>query len=318
MSGAKKEDEQASGVVVRAFGKHYSVRVNGRDFDCGVRLNVKLAAGPVTPVTVGDDVEITVLGESQGIIERVAPRRTSFFRPSKGRTSHKQALAANIDQLAIVVSVAEPPLKPRLIDRFIIAAELGGLKPLALINKTDLGRPPLVDELLDGYAKIGVPALALSASSGEGLPELQKILDGKRTLFVGHSGVGKSTLLNSLLPGLDLKTAEVSGHTSKGRHTTTRVELHELPSGGFLVDSPGLKILSLWEVTEKNLASHFTEFAQFAPECRFSDCRHISEPSCAVKAAVDRGDIPSFRYESYLAILDSLRNPRPGVQLFED
>ncbi|MBN4072391.1 ribosome small subunit-dependent GTPase A, partial [bacterium AH-315-F03] len=272
-----------------AYGKNFTIRIDGTDIDCGVRLNVKRAAGQVTPVTVGDDVEITLLGDNRGIIEKVFKRRTSFFRPSKGRTSHKQAIAANIDQLAIVVSVAEPPLKPRLIDRFTVVAELGGLTPLVVINKTDLGRPPLVDALLAGYRKIGIPALAVSASIEEGLEEIRELLDNKRTLFVGHSGVGKSTLLNALLPGTNIKTAEISERNQKGRHTTTRVELHEMPTGGFLVDSPGLKILSLWEVTERNLAGHFREFAEFTPDCKFNDCRHLHEPNCAVKAAFAEG-----------------------------
>lgn len=318
MNTKQAKTDRLNGVVVRAFGKNFTVRVEGIDYSCGVRLNVKLAAGPVTPVTVGDDVEISDLGEGRGIIESVGPRRTSFFRPSKGRTSHKQALAANIDQLAIVVSVDEPPLKPRLIDRFTVVAELGGLKPLVIINKTDLGHPALVDELIVGYQKIDIQAVALSASSGSGLERLKELLNGKRTLFVGHSGVGKSTLVNALLPGLDLKTAEVSERTNKGRHTTTRVELHPLPFGGFLVDSPGLKILSLWEVTEKNLADHFVEFAEYTGGCRFNDCRHVSEPSCGVKSALDQGLIPRFRYESYLSILDSLINPRAGDRSFED
>ncbi|HSG99098.1 MAG TPA: ribosome small subunit-dependent GTPase A [candidate division Zixibacteria bacterium] len=305
-TGTDRGDVRRSGVVVRAFGKRFTVRSGGLDVDCKVRTQIKKDSPDVTPVTAGDDVEFILTGDGQGIIERVLPRRTSFFRHSKGRSSKKQVLAANIDQLVIVESIHEPPLKPTLVDRFIVAAELGRLQPVVVLNKADLGLTPTVGELVDGYRRIEIPVFVTSAADGRGLEELRCELAGKRSLFVGHSGVGKSTLLNELIPGLDIRTADISESTGKGRHTTTHVELHEFPSGGYLVDSPGLKVLSLWELTAEELPWRFREFERFSSECRFRDCAHLSEPDCAVQAAVACGDIPEFRYQSYLQIRQSL------------
>ncbi len=294
------------GVVIRASGSRFTVQSGSTEYDCGVRVNVKRDSPTTTPVAAGDDVEFLDLGDGRGIIELVAPRRTSFSRPKKGLPGARQVVAANVDQLAIVVSVKEPPLKPGLIDRFTVSAEQGGLDPLIVINKTDLGQTPLVAELEAGYRQIGIPVCLVSANRPESLKELEELLKDKRTLFVGNSGVGKSTLLNTLLPDLNIKTAEVSKSTSRGRHTTTRVELHSLPGGGYLVDSPGLKVLSFFEISPRTLPSYFKEFAQFQGQCRFDDCLHISEPGCAVKEALDSGQIPSLRYQSYLKITQTL------------
>ena len=294
------------GVVIRAFGNRFTVKSDSDEYDCAVRLTVKRDSPAATPVAAGDDVEFTLIGDGRGIIERVAPRRTSFSRPWKGISGRRQTLAANVDQLAIVVSVKEPPLKPGLIDRFTVSAAQGGLDPLVVINKIDLGRTALVSELEKAYRQIDIPVCTVCAAKRETLSELEQLLSDKRTLFVGHSGVGKSTLLNTILPELNIKTAEVSKSTRRGRHITTRVELHALPGGGYLVDSPGLKVLSFWEISRRTLPGYFKEFAQFRGQCRFDDCLHISEPGCAVKGAVDSGRIPGLRYESYLKISDTL------------
>lgn len=294
------------GVVIRASGSRFTVRSESTEYVCGVRVNVKRDSPTTTPVAAGDDVEFIQLGDGKGVIERVAPRRTSFSRPKKGLSGRRQVVAANVDQLAIVVSVDEPPLKAGLIDRFTVSAEQGGLEPLVVINKTDLGRPPLVAELEAAYRQIDIPVCAVSATRPDSLKELEQLLKDKRTLFVGNSGVGKSTLLNTLLPELNIKTAEISKSTNKGRHTTTRVELHALPCGGYLVDSPGLKVLSFFEISPKTLPAYFKEFAQFLGQCRFDDCLHISEPGCAVKEALASGQIPDSRYQSYLKISQTL------------
>ncbi len=294
------------GVIIRAYGNRFVARTERGDLSCVIRENVKRAAQADTPVVVGDDATITPLSDKDGVIESIGPRRTAFFRQDKGRADRKQTLAANIDQLIIISACSEPPLKPRLIDRFTVAANIGGIKSIVLLNKSDLGVPDLARQLRAGYEQIGIAAVITSAVNGEGLERLRSILTGKKSLFVGHSGVGKSTLLNALLPGLNLKTAELSEYSNRGRHTTTWVELHQFPSGGYVLDSPGLKVLSLWEVDRKSLPERFEEFAKYSPNCRFNDCAHIAEPDCAVRKAVEKGEIPLFRHQSYQHIRESL------------
>ncbi len=308
-SATSKSAENAiniHGVVIRAHGRHFVVRHEGRDYSCEVRAMAKKAARDESPVVVGDNVEFSVSSDAQGIIERTLPRRTKFFRPSKLQNNKKQAIAANIDQLVAVVSVVLPELKPRLIDRFLISAELGGLEAVVVINKIDLGDRETAEALRAGYATIGIPVILLSCVTGEGLEDLRLAVAKKRSLFAGHSGVGKSTLLNTLLPGLTIKTQEVSAHTERGQHTTTSVELHELPTGGFLVDSPGLKRMGLWDVSKDDLPHYFREFASYSLKCRYTHCSHIVEPQCAVKDALAAGKIPAFRYDSYIRIRETL------------
>jgi len=240
------------------------------------------------------------------MIESVEKRRSMFFRPAKGSESKKQVLAANIDQLAAVISVMQPPLKPGLIDRFLIAAEIGGLRPVVIINKIDLGRIPILDEIEKWYAALGIEYHIISALNGDGMETLEKSLTGHKTIFAGHSGVGKSTILNRMIPGLDLKVGAISESTDKGIHTTTQIELFELPRGGYVVDSPGLKVLGLWDVQKEELDEFFPEMLEYRDSCRFTGCSHTHEPDCAVKQAVDEGRIADFRYKSYLTIYNSI------------
>lgn len=298
--------EKKEGIVIRAHGQRFIVNVAGQDYDCRLRGRIKFKTSGTTPVAVGDDVVIAISDQKSGAIEEVKERRSVLSRPAVGREDVEHVIAANIDVLMIVVSVSEPPLRPGLIDRFLIAARMGNLSPAIVLNKVDLGHVTDIDDIIKTYRALGYDFFVTSAVDETGLDYLRAFLKEHRSILAGHSGVGKSSLLNKLLPGIKLRTAEISHASGKGRHTTSHIELFELPSGGWVIDTPGIKVLGLWQLDRDELDTYYPEILKYREGCRFVGCSHISEPDCAVKIAVEEGEISELRYNNYCQIYESL------------
>ncbi|HEY8503263.1 MAG TPA: ribosome small subunit-dependent GTPase A, partial [Gemmataceae bacterium] len=251
-------------------------------------------AGFVTDPETGQTI-------GEGMIERVEPRHGVLTRASRRR---EHVLVANVDQLLIVMSLVEPDLKPHLIDRYLASAQQGGLAPVLCLNKADRVEPARMQRLVGAYSQLGVPTLLTSAVTGMGIDRLRERLKGRATVLSGQSGVGKSSLLNALQPGLALKVRAVSGATQKGRHTTTTAELIRLDFGGWVVDTPGVRQLQLWDILPEEVEGFFAEFRPFVALCRFPDCTHLHEDGCAVKDAVVRRWISARRYHSYVGMFE--------------
>jgi ribosome biogenesis GTPase len=263
------------------------------------------AAATEAALAVGDQVEVLVTAAGQGAIEQVLPRRTKLSRRAVGPGKREQIVAANVDQLVIVASAAPAP-SLNLIDRYLVAASRGGLVPVICINKIDLGVPADLAADLAPYLELGYPVHWTSATTGDGIPELRARLANVTSVLAGKSGVGKSALLNAVEPGLALHSAPISEATGKGRHTTSFSSLLPLAAGGYVIDTPGIREYTLWELEPQDLDQHFPEIARIASECRFSNCAHLHEPDCAVKAAATDGGIPARRYASYCRIRSGL------------
>ncbi len=277
---------------------------HGKLWQCAVRRLLKtLTTEQRHVVAVGDRVlfrPVENTDPAEGIIERVEPRHGSICRTSGGR---HQIIVTNVDQLLIVVSTAEPPLKPNLIDRLLISAEKGNVRPTVCINKIDLIDPAALQPLAGVYAQMGYDVLLLSAKTGFGIERFRRVLLGCESVVAGQSGVGKSSLLNAVDPELNLRVREVSSDTSKGRHTTSTAELLPLSFGGYVVDTPGIRQFALWDVIPEEVLAFFRDFRPYVNYCRFPDCTHTHEDDCAVKNAVADGRLDERRYESYCHLI---------------
>ena len=259
---------------------------------------------PLAPVSGGREV----------VVSAVEPRRTLFSRRASGHRAAEQVVAANLDQVVLVASVADPEFSRGLADRVFCQAEHAGLPARLVLNKVDLAaQSPDTDPqgVLDDYALAGVPGHRVCAKSQEGIEELRRACLGRRSLFVGHSGVGKSTVLNGLVSGLDLLEGAVNEKTGKGRHTTTAAVLVRPEPGFELIDTPGVRVFALWGISPRDLDQAYHEFRPFLGLCRFRDCRHAGEPGCAVDAAAGSGAIAPRRYASYRRLLEELEAEAP-------
>jgi ribosome biogenesis GTPase / thiamine phosphate phosphatase len=289
------------GRVLRVQGLHSIVRDDaGRELQCATRRLLKtLATDQRHVVAAGDVVWVRPEGEGQGIIERVEPRHGILSRTSRGR---QHVLVANIDLLIIVTSAAQPRLKPNLIDRLLVTAEKAGVRPVICINKIDLIEPADLLPLVGVYAQLGYEVQMVSAETSFGIDRLRERMKVKQSVVTGQSGVGKSSLLNAIEPGLNLRVQEVSEESEKGRHTTTTAELIPLSFGGYVVDTPGIRQFQLWDVIPEEVDGFFRDLRPYVSKCRFPNCSHTHEADCAVKAAVADGWIDTRRYESYMQI----------------
>jgi ribosome biogenesis GTPase / thiamine phosphate phosphatase len=275
---------------------------DGNAHPCHVRRLLKtMSIDERNVVAVGDRVwyRPAAPGGDEGMIERVEPRHGTIAR---GYRRHKHVLVANVDQILIVSALKDPWLKLPLIDRYLISAEIGGVRPVIVLNKADLVDPALYQWVIGLYTQLGYEILLTSASSGAGVDRLRQLVADGTTAFSGQSGVGKSSLLNAIQPGLNLRVRAVSDWTFKGKHTTSTSELIALDSGGYVVDTPGLRQFELWGVVPDELSGHFPEFRPYLPLCKFPDCSHTHEAECAVKDAVHWGQIHPGRFESYLKL----------------
>ncbi len=303
------------GRVIRARTSFYDVQDGGAVLRCQLRGRVKRAQRSAAgrqiyadPVAVGDEVIVTPLDNDEGVIEEILPRRTKFSRRYPGkRDAIEQIVVANVDQVVTVLSTRLPDLNYRFLDRFLILAEVGEINAVVCINKVDLidaVEERKLGSILNAYEQLGYPVIFTSINYPQSIEAFREALRNKFSVIVGASGVGKSSLLNAVQPGLGLRVGEVGLKTGKGRHTTTLVELFCLDFGGQVADTPGIREVGLWGVDTENIDLYFPEMESYLGKCKYTDCVHLSEPGCAVTEAVNVGEISDVRYLSYV----SLRN----------
>lgn len=305
---------QKTGMVVRNTGSSYMVRLdNGEEVNCRVKGNFRIKGIRTTnPVAVGDRVEVSKAADDADYITAIEPRRNYIIRRASNLSKESHILAANIDIAALVVSLREPSTPTTFIDRFLATAEAYSVPAMLIMNKSDIWDAD-DRELAEGmrylYESIGYATAEVSAETGSGIPELRERLQGKVTLLAGNSGVGKSSLINALVPGAGLKTGRISDIHHQGVHTTTFSEMVSLPGGGELIDVPGIRGFGTIDFDATEVSHYFPEIFRTSEGCRYGNCKHTHEPGCAVIPAVWDHLISESRYASYLSILDEIENP---------
>lgn len=297
------------GLVVKNTGSWYTVKTDdGRLVNSKIKGHFRLKGIRSTnPVAVGDRVEIAVNAEGTAFITEIADRRNYIIRKSPNLSKQSHIIAANVDMALLVVTVNHPQTSTTFIDRFLASAEAYRVPVVLVFNKTDLLTPDerhYQDMMISLYETIGYECRAISAETGQGVAELEAMLAGRISVLSGNSGVGKSTLINRILPGANLRTAEISDAHNQGMHTTTFSEMLELPGGGYLIDTPGIKGFGTFDIEPAELTGYFKDIFKFAKDCRFSNCTHTHEPGCAVLRAVEEHYIAQSRYQSYLSMLE--------------
>jgi len=299
-------DLEGTGIVFSVSSGRCRVFRDGEELDCVVPPEV--AVRQKSALAVGDRVRVT---DESGIwkLESVLPRRTVLARPDPLHAHMQRLVAANVDVVVHVVTLKSPNLRPRLIDRYLIAIQRGGAQPVICINKVDLLDPEERDEELPKlapYLGLGVPVIGCSSITGEGLDQLRREVEGKMAALVGHSGVGKSSILNALDESLQLATNTLHRKRATGRHTTTASTLYDFGGGTYLIDTPGIREFGLWDLDRESLRDYFPEFEEPSELCRFTNCTHVHEPGCEVKERVEAGEINEARYDTYVRLWTDL------------
>jgi ribosome biogenesis GTPase len=305
--------------VLSGTGGVWHVRLDdGETIECSLRGRLKQrphasdedAAEEPVKLAVGDRVRAAPGDRGAWAIEAILPRTSKLARRAPGSGHGERVLAANVDQVVVVFAAAKPEPHPRMLDRFLVIAEANGLSARVVVNKIDLVDEAAAHAMFAPYDRAGYPVHYVSVKRGAGVATLRGVLGGRTSVLTGPSGVGKSSLVNAMFPGLNLRVGEISESVNKGRHTTVGALMVPLPmpDGGFVVDTPGLREVGLWDVPLEDLDACFPEIRGVADDCRFGDCAHIAEPDCAVRAAIDRGDISTARYESYLLLRQQLQD----------
>lgn len=299
----------AEGVVVQGTGGAWWIRLDGGStVNASLRGRLKQEERDALKLAVGDRVTVTWDNRDPGawMITTIHPRRSRLARRAPGGAQAERIVVANLDQVLVVFAAARPEPHPRMLDRFLVIAEANDLAVRVIVNKCDLVDPAALHALFAEQAAAGYEVLPTSAVTGEGLDALHAMVSGRNSALTGPSGVGKSSLMNRLFPGLELRTGTISESVNKGRHTTVGAVLHPLPGGGFIADTPGLREVGLWGIHRDDVAGCFPEFRPFLSDCRFADCTHRVEPGCALRDAVEAGTVPMGRYESFLKLRDEL------------
>ena len=299
--------------VYKSTGSWYQVKTETGDWGSArIKGKLKLDESTATnPVAVGDQVELEeeAGGEHLYMITEILDRKNHINRQAPGQRMHQHVVAANLDQALVFATLREPKTSSGFIDRYLVACEAYHIPAIIIFNKADIYRPKemtLFDELNDMYQQIGYPVVLMSVNDGRGVAEVREQLKNKTTLISGHSGVGKSSFINAIYPERQLKTQEVSGWSGKGMHTTTFAEMFDLPFGGRIIDTPGMREFGVKGIEKQELSHYFPEMRKLLVHCQFNNCIHINEPGCAVKKGLEEGTVSVERYVSYCNILDSL------------
>ncbi len=294
-------------IVMRSTGSWYLIRTkDGEEVEARIKGKFRIQGIKTTnPVAVGDRVDFTLEDDSTGVITKIHPRKNYIIRKSVNLSKQAQIIACNIDRALLVVTISNPVTQTGFIDRFLITAEAYHIPVTIVFNKIDIYSEKdqlKLYELTIAYSKMGYHCMDVSAETGLGVAEIKKMLTDKTTMLSGHSGAGKSTLINKVDSNLELKTGDISESHFKGKHTTTFAEMFELEFGGFIIDTPGIKGLGIVDIEKEEISHYFLEMRALLPKCKFHNCQHLKEPSCAIKKAVETGSVEQFRYKNYLSM----------------